>query len=444
MLQTMQKNQFTLTEELNRLRREHGVVTPSSSPIRAMPVTLSQELFSSQDQKVSMNDCLSENLPTTSTINPSSLSPELRPVSDSSEKAPKVAETKEQTATTSPDVTQHPAAMLCDLPCHILAELLQSFLPSLTLTQPVSASLPQLLRTLRSASANPSPSTPKLLPATSRANSDSLLPPRPLSTTTTWPVSTPRSSPTTCPTLSSSTSSSPMTPTLSQTSCQRATSPQRNPVSTANSSTLKIKYSQNILSSSPSLARPSCDATMAAMRLVTELLDDKVEGFNVESRESRGNAERARCLESIVASLEKVLTSTRGSLRFEPVTQNIETARTDVAKLRWDERVFSSMVNINRDGNVVRRLEMAKMGLWRFEESKVNVPEGPENQESVVVSTLRIQKPMAQPGDLHHLICSIISVTCDVRENSKTDTSGHEIHCQSYSVIFNLVISMLP
>jgi hypothetical protein len=144
---------------------------------------------------------------------------------------------------------------------------------------------------------------------------------------------------------------------------------------------------------------------MAALRLVSGKRDYRVGNFNVESCESRGNAERTRCLEGMVSSPEKVLTSTRGSCRFESVTQNLETAKTDVVQLRLDERSSSCMVFININGMshedyVVRRLGTGKTGLWRFEESMVNVPQGFKNQEWEILSNIRIQKLLAQPSEL--------------------------------------------
>ncbi|KAI5463953.1 transcriptional activator HAC1 [Mariannaea sp. PMI_226] len=113
-----QKANLLLVEELNRFRRSSGVVTRSSSPLDSLhdnPVTLSQELFSSQDghnanadsSKPLIDDILSSN----ATVNPASLSPELGPVADSSEETPMQpsmeASVDEQTLVASPDLTQY-------------------------------------------------------------------------------------------------------------------------------------------------------------------------------------------------------------------------------------------------------------------------------------------------------------------------------------------------
>ncbi|KAF5007039.1 hypothetical protein FDECE_6611 [Fusarium decemcellulare] len=117
-----QKTNMMLAAELDRYRRSSGVVTRSTSPLdslRENPVTLSQELFSSQDPRKAMDEILRTS--PHATVNPASLSPSLTPVDDSSEAVLKQepsmeANTSEQTSSNSPVSTQHPAAMLTDLP----------------------------------------------------------------------------------------------------------------------------------------------------------------------------------------------------------------------------------------------------------------------------------------------------------------------------------------
>ncbi|KAH8686606.1 transcriptional activator HAC1 [Ilyonectria robusta] len=120
MLINAQKANLMLVEELNRFRRSSGVVTRSSSPLDSLrdnPVTLSQELFSSQDGHKANADSstplMDDILISNATVNPASLSPELGPVDDSSEEAPEQssmeAQTSELTSATSPDLTQRPA-----------------------------------------------------------------------------------------------------------------------------------------------------------------------------------------------------------------------------------------------------------------------------------------------------------------------------------------------
>ncbi|KDN66828.1 putative basic region leucine zipper [Colletotrichum sublineola] len=89
-LQNVTKANQLLVEELNKFRRDSGMLTRSSSPLDTLntnSVTLSQELFSSQDgHQPSMDETKSlvDDLITSSqsnpTVNPASLSPELSPI----------------------------------------------------------------------------------------------------------------------------------------------------------------------------------------------------------------------------------------------------------------------------------------------------------------------------------------------------------------------------
>ncbi|KHO00467.1 Transcriptional activator hac1 [Metarhizium album ARSEF 1941] len=129
MLLNAQKANLILVEELNRLRRESGVVTPSSSPFNSHlrdALSLSQELFSSQDGHDPSTDpaanLVDQLIKSTAnpTVNPASLSPELSPVPEGpkTDEASTEAQSDEQNLATSPDLTQHPAEMLSDLQCH--------------------------------------------------------------------------------------------------------------------------------------------------------------------------------------------------------------------------------------------------------------------------------------------------------------------------------------
>ncbi|KAH7136661.1 transcriptional activator HAC1 [Dactylonectria estremocensis] len=120
MLINAQKANLMLVEELNRFRRSSGVVTRSSSPLDSLrdnPVTLSQELFSSQDRHNAKADSsaplMDDILISNPTVNPASLSPELGPVDDSSDDEPEQplmeAQTSEPNSDISPDLTQRPA-----------------------------------------------------------------------------------------------------------------------------------------------------------------------------------------------------------------------------------------------------------------------------------------------------------------------------------------------
>ncbi|OAA35408.1 Transcriptional activator hac1 [Metarhizium rileyi] len=129
MLINAQKANLMLVEELNRLRRDSGVVNRPSSPLNALrdaPLSLSQELFSSQDghhlSKDPAANLVDQLIKSTAnpTVNPASLSPELSPVPDEPQALPESSETQscELNMATSSDLTQHPAEMLSDLQCH--------------------------------------------------------------------------------------------------------------------------------------------------------------------------------------------------------------------------------------------------------------------------------------------------------------------------------------
>ncbi|PFH57043.1 hypothetical protein XA68_15588 [Ophiocordyceps unilateralis] len=132
-----QKANVVLVQELHRVRRDTGVVTRSSSPLDSLrdnPVTLSQQLFGSQDgSKASSEhpaDLVGELIMSTAipTVNPASLSPELTPISDPATAALPTTEHQAslRTAAAPSDLTQRPAEMLCDLQCHTSAEASRS------------------------------------------------------------------------------------------------------------------------------------------------------------------------------------------------------------------------------------------------------------------------------------------------------------------------------
>ncbi|TWU74189.1 transcription factor that binds to CRE motif [Metarhizium rileyi] len=103
MLINAQKANLMLVEELNRLRRDSGVVNRPSSPLNAIrdaPLSLSQELFSSQDghhlSKDPAANLVDQLIKSTAnpTVNPASLSPELSPVPDEPQALPESSETQ--------------------------------------------------------------------------------------------------------------------------------------------------------------------------------------------------------------------------------------------------------------------------------------------------------------------------------------------------------------
>ncbi|KXH47613.1 basic region leucine zipper [Colletotrichum salicis] len=95
-LQNVTKANQLLVDELNKFRRDSGMLTRSTSPndpLHKNSVTLSQELFSSHDghrasldETKSLDDLMNTSQPN-ATVNPASLSPELSPIAEGAEKS---------------------------------------------------------------------------------------------------------------------------------------------------------------------------------------------------------------------------------------------------------------------------------------------------------------------------------------------------------------------
>ncbi|KAL2209574.1 hypothetical protein CC79DRAFT_1321033 [Sarocladium strictum] len=128
MLRDAQKANLMMYQQLQNLRQGSGLATAANPLLDSArdPIALSQELFSSQDgyQNKLSNELMLPSSPN-ATVNPASLSPDLTPVPDTIKPEPATIETEssEATSATFPDVTQHPAEVLFDLPCHMSAEL---------------------------------------------------------------------------------------------------------------------------------------------------------------------------------------------------------------------------------------------------------------------------------------------------------------------------------
>ncbi|KJZ77682.1 hypothetical protein HIM_02859 [Hirsutella minnesotensis 3608] len=313
LLLSAQKTNLVLIEELKRFRRDSCVVTRSSSPLDSLrdnPITLSQQLFGSQDDSKSSSEpsSLMGDLLANPTVNPASLSPELTPVSDLAPvnpAAPTEAQSGQQMATS--DLTQRPAEMLCDLPCH-MSEVNPSLPVSLTPLSPLLAWTLQLRMLLLSASAILSVcQRPLMQIAMSLKAGYSLLPTPQLLTTIIWLVTLSPASPTS--TSSTSTTSSTTRQTMSpQTLWQRAMTPLRTTASSPKSTTLRFKSLRKILSSSPNLARPLMDATMEALRLVSERSDDQFKDMCAESCATRdAHGDLKHCLRGIPLPPREVL-----------------------------------------------------------------------------------------------------------------------------------------
>lgn len=321
MLRDAQKTNLMMFQQLQALRQDSGLSTvanPLLDSSRDSTIALSQELFSSQDGNA--------------TVNPASLSPDLEPVSDASEPA-KTAETEtEAPSAPFPDVTQHPAEVLSDLPCHMLAEVMpcapQASSPSM---QPLLAFLAFFQMISSSASAILSVcQRPLMQIAMSSKAGFSLRPTPQLLTTIIWLVTLP-------PASSTSTTSSQTKQALPlQNLWQRATAPLRTTGSASRSTTLRLKSLRKILSSSPNLARPLSDATMVALRLVSEGRDDRVEASRRGFSETRGDIDRelTQCLSGIALPSREVLLTLLWSIRVEERRQQRRQMRHDAALAR--------------------------------------------------------------------------------------------------------------
>ncbi|ODA84144.1 hypothetical protein RJ55_02662 [Drechmeria coniospora] len=322
LLLNAQKANLALVEELNRVRRDSGVSTRSSSPLDSLrddQVTLSQQLFGPQDKPKTPTPrvdglILSTAIPT---VNPASISPERSPVPDAPSAAPEMP-SSEAALASSPDLTQRPAEMLCDLQCQTSAELPKSFLNSQTPASPPLAWTIFLHATLASASAILSACRRPLtqIAMSSRAGF-SLLPSPRLLATIIWLVTIP---PATASTSSTWTTSSTTKQTTSPpTLWQRATSPLRTTASSCTSKMLRFKSIRQILSSSPNLARPLMDATMVAMRLASaQGCDDRFLYLPSESGATREQvSELVRCWRGVALPSSEVLLALLWTLKVE-------------------------------------------------------------------------------------------------------------------------------
>lgn len=268
-----------LAEELKKFRRDSGA--RSSSPFDSFhssnPVTLSQELFGSHDglranaeAKPSLVDELINSTQQSNvTVNPASLSP----VPETSENEIREA----SVATPAPvdissDMTQRPAAMLCDLQCQS-EKMPQSWLATQTpQSQAWTLALHLQMLMITSTAVISACQRPLMQIAMSLRAGFSLPPTQSIMRTIIWLVTRPSSRSTRSTSRSSSTMSST---TLSPQTRSRRTTLRTRSSATA-SLTLRLKSLQKILTCSPNLARPLMDATMEALRLASEGCETRV------------------------------------------------------------------------------------------------------------------------------------------------------------------------
>lgn len=287
----MQAHQINQTL-LNALRENGVAPTIATRPASfdgvnpTTPVTFSQELFSSQDgHTVPEHGSLEQLFPTIKTeetVNPASLSPALTPIPEMDEEAENQQSTTAQTVAdatstttvnTSPDATQHPAAVLCDdLQCRS-AEVPRS--KCLAVSQQLPApSMDSLFLVLLTTSAISWMTSlfqrPLMLIATSMKRNFSLPPAPAILMSIVWLVTTPKPSISRQTTRTSSTNSSTPRSQMPQTATSSSRSSNLNSAQprTRHSTTLRIRTLRKILTSSPILARPLMDATMEVLRWV--------------------------------------------------------------------------------------------------------------------------------------------------------------------------------
>lgn len=300
-----------LMMELEQIRRSGGVSYPPSvlDSFRVNPA-LSRELFSEPIDGLA---------PSSTTVDPTALSPVLSPVAESVEE---IADQKpsnevklEPTESTSPDLTQRPAAMLSDLQCHKSAEMPKSFPAPPISMPPTSVSLPPFQVMLLSALATLTfCQRPLTQIAMSLKTGISLHPTPQLLATIIWLVTLPRSASTT--TSTSAFGSTKKTPSR-QNLWQRATSPLRSRASSPRSTNLRIKSLRKILTSSPILARPLMDATLVALRLVSERCEDRIEILRRGTDGSRGQDELTRYLACMALPSRELLITILWTIQSE-------------------------------------------------------------------------------------------------------------------------------
>ncbi|KAH8883143.1 hypothetical protein GQ53DRAFT_604833, partial [Thozetella sp. PMI_491] len=287
LIQARQAN-LALMEQVHNLQRGSGV---APAPFRTSP-TFSQELFSSQDGSVvkleqgqSFEDILSS--VSNNTVNPASLSPILTPVPEDEQEEEDEPESAAApaagvaTTNASPDAS-HPAVMCSDLQCRS-AEAPQ-WLASQQPSHPALhlSLLLQLL--LTSTSTMLSLWSRPLMRIAMSLRAGYSLPPTPvILNTIIWLVTTPLPSPS--PKATTSNSSTSTNSSMTSSTC----SPMGAQSRTRLASTLRLKSLRKILTSSPILARPLTDATMAVLRLVSTEERDVFPGSDAESEFEAAN-----------------------------------------------------------------------------------------------------------------------------------------------------------
>lgn len=333
LLAKAQKTTVALMEELKRYRGDSSAVLPSVPAGSPLDNTLSSQLFVTEAGKGLDADSLDKFVAPAPTVNPASLSPpptEEQETETADVPAPTTSDVAQAAAS---DMTQHSAAMLCDLQC-------QSEPVSLPLSSLTSAAWMSYLAVTLSTSLLFMCQRPLTQIALSLKAGFSIRPSPHILATIIWLVTT--QAPASSRTTSTSTSGSP-TPATSPSSCQpntalpttaAATATMSPPPTSSTSSrkvtSLRVKVLRKILSSSPNLARPLQDATFAALRLVSRGHDDRVRSPAAELGQSSrtiavdvvddgGSAddELTRCLKGITLPSKETLLALIWTIRVE-------------------------------------------------------------------------------------------------------------------------------
>jgi len=232
-----------LQKELERIggnrMKVFGSSSVASTPCRDVrqspsPITFSKQLFpSGNDDNLPISTQSLVDTAVPATVNPASLSPEIRPVADASNAS-------------SSDMTQHPAAMLCDLQCQ--SEEQRPWMASTSTASTIHRILAMSLFISMTSEAI----STLLMPLNQIINSlkmgSSLSPTPSIITLIIWLTTT----------------TANLNPSISVTSSMKTNPRPR--------FSLRISLLRRLLACSPNLARPLMDATMVAMRRASEQL----------------------------------------------------------------------------------------------------------------------------------------------------------------------------
>jgi transcriptional activator HAC1 len=267
--------QFTGGAGMRVFQGSSAASSPAAEQIRApAPVTFSQELFSSRDeqQRSSISTQSITESSSVRTVNPASLSPEIRPVAES-------------TNASSSDMTQHPAAMLCDLQCQ--SEDQRPWMSSTKATTTTISQIWAVTLFINMTSVAISTLLSPLSQIVTSLNTGSSLSPTPsILTLIIWLVTTTASLTTSTLMTSSTNTMTSLRPRFS----------------------LRIRLLRRLLACSPNLARPLMDATMVAMRSASEqqLTHDCLSGVDASHRPGEKNSPSVESLMTLLWAINVI------------------------------------------------------------------------------------------------------------------------------------------